>query len=154
MLQRFFIYNALNVSKVVLVSLLLTLNRIHTLFWYFYYWLWVIKCPLRLDDFKNASFSEQNLQNFQNIIYFVFRKLYSCTRNTYFFRTGIRDNAGVLETAKDDVRQRTSIWWVRVRDKILEYGHTRLRDFWRPDTTVNITIIKQTNKNEIPVGFH
>ena len=33
-------------KKVVLVSLLLTLNRFHTLFWFFYCLLWTSKCRL------------------------------------------------------------------------------------------------------------
>ena len=60
-------------------------------------------------QFKKCLFSGHKLQNFLNIICFVFRKLYSCAGHTHFFRTGIRQNAGVLETTKDDVRQRTSV---------------------------------------------
>ena len=33
-------------NDAVLVSLLLTLNRFHTLFWFFHCWLWLNKCRL------------------------------------------------------------------------------------------------------------
>ena len=36
-----------NCGKSILVSLLLILNRFHTLFWYFHCWLWTNKCRLR-----------------------------------------------------------------------------------------------------------
>ena len=35
-----------DVAEVLLVSLLLTLNKFHTLFWCFLFWLWTSKCRL------------------------------------------------------------------------------------------------------------
>ena len=40
-------------TDVVLLSLLLTLNQFHTLFWYFRCWFWTIKCRLSYVSIKN-----------------------------------------------------------------------------------------------------
>ena len=40
------VWNMFDVNDVVLVLLLLTLNRFHTLFWCFHCWLWTNKCRL------------------------------------------------------------------------------------------------------------
>ena len=93
--------------------------------------------------FQKAYFSKPKLENFQNINYFVFQKLYGCTRHKHFFRTGVYQNAGVLETAKDDVCQHTLVWLIWVPDKILEFRCMHICDFWPPDTTVNITFIQR-----------
>ena len=48
-----------DVNNVVLVTLLVPLNRFHTLLWCFYYWLWTSKCrlgiPIYLYTFQNCK---------------------------------------------------------------------------------------------------
>ena len=42
----FLVSNLTGINGVILVSLFLTINRFHTCFWCFHYWLWTKKCRL------------------------------------------------------------------------------------------------------------
>ena len=87
-------------TDVVLLSLLLTLNQFHTLFWYFRCWFWTIKCRVSYVSIKSDFTLKNWLSNdIISAVYII----------QYFWKTVDHVFLDFQKTSKDTAHKSTTV---------------------------------------------